>query len=73
MLVLAKTDQERYETARNERLLMQAFGLSYTELQEMPMYVINCWINEARKERQKAQFEENKRKCQNRKSPPGWY
>ena len=71
MLISVKTKSEAVQNAKIERSLMKAFGLSYNELQEMPMYVLNCWVIELNKERQKAKFEEDKRRCQNQQSKRG--
>lgn len=67
MLVLMKTNKEAIESAITERNLMRVFGLSYSELQEMPMWVLNCWIKQEFKDREKAKFEANKLKCQNQR------
>lgn len=71
MLVLMKAKHEAIESAITERNLMKAFGLSYTELQEMPMWVLNCWVRQLHKERQQAKFEQDKRRCQNQQLKRG--
>ena len=67
MLVLVKTNEEAKDEAETEITLMRAFNLSYSELQELPIYVLNCWVRMLHEEKKRAKFEADKLKCQNRK------
>ena len=47
--------------------LMKALGLSYSELQTIPLYVIKIWIDEYNKEQKKIMLERNKETSDNGK------
>lgn len=50
--------KEQEITAITEKQLMEKFGLSYSELQEIPMRIIKIWLEQDFEETEKLRFEE---------------
>jgi len=56
MLVQVNPINEQEVIARIERKLMLTFGLSYSELQNMPSRVLKIWTKQKAEEKQKEDF-----------------
>lgn len=46
MLERISKNKELKEIAKIELVFMRLFNLSYSELQDMPVYVLNIWLQE---------------------------
>lgn len=62
MMQLVDGIKEQEEYAKLERNLMRRFGISYTELQSIPMKVIRVWLKQEKEEIVKKSFEMMKNK-----------